>query len=234
MNYPLRGTPSGLYVYAYIRSVTSKTSAAGTPYYVGLGSKDRAIRNHNHIPTPSKEFIVICEHQLTEVGAIALERRLIQWWGRKDIGTGILLNRTEGGEGSRGRSVESRKKTSDANKRRKGIPLSKKRIEALKITHSIVKGKKQTSDHIEKRKVSGIKNGMFGKTHTDEVKQILSKLSKGRIVSAETRKKMSESNKGIAKEKYQCPNCQKEIAGASNAKRWHFDNCKLSPFKSKI
>lgn len=91
------------YVYAYIRSKDSKTGKLGTPYYIGMGKKTRAWDKHQNIPVPkNKKDILILESNLTQIGAIAIERRLIYWYGRKDNNTGILLNRTNGGEGGPG------------------------------------------------------------------------------------------------------------------------------------
>jgi|GEM_PF-2453573 len=83
------------YVYAYLRA------SDNTPYYIGKGKDKRAFSDCHNVSVPKdKSKIVFLEKNLTNVGACALERRYIRWYGRKINNTGILYNITEGGDGN--------------------------------------------------------------------------------------------------------------------------------------
>ena len=187
------------YVYAYLRG-------DGTPYYVGKGKNNRAWRNHHHVPVPKeKHRVVILESGLTNVGACALERRYIAWYGRKDLVTGILHNRTEGGETTLGwvPTEDTRKKMRENNIGEINPFFGKKHSEKHKekMRHMVrdgkisPKGRKLSEETRAKMRVNnagegnpmyGVKrtgkdNPFFGRKHSEETKEKIKSANKGRL-----------------------------------------------------
>lgn len=131
---------------------------------------------------------------------------------------------------------ETKTKISNSLKGRSGGMLGKNNSPETK--------KRMSSSH------SGEKNAMYGKPKTKEVKQKISqslqgrkqpeeivrkraeslkgKVSplRGRNIPDETKEKMRTSHLGKTQPIIKCPHCNKN-GGASNMKRWHFDNCKF-------
>ena len=107
------------YTYAFLREDR-------TPYYIGKGKGNRAYRRRDKgiKPPKDKSKILILKQNLTEEESFRHEVYMIAVFGRKDLGTGILHNRTNGGDGVSGAVVsdETRRKMSEALK---GKPRSK-------------------------------------------------------------------------------------------------------------
>ena len=102
------------YTYAYLREDR-------TPYYIGKGTGDRIYSKNRIIKSPKdKSRIIYLKQNLTEEEAFRHEIYMIDVFGRIDLGTGILHNRTGGGDGSSGciPSEETRRKMRESRKKR--------------------------------------------------------------------------------------------------------------------
>jgi hypothetical protein len=198
------------YTYAYLREDR-------TPYYIGKGKGSRIYSKQRSIKPPKdKSRIIFLKQNLTEEEAFKHEIYMIFLYGRKDLGTGILHNRTGGGDGSSGaiRSDETRRKMSEAHKgenhpmygktlseetRRKIGDANKNPSEETrrKISES---NKGKTRSEETRRKMSEAQKGenhyMYGKIHSEETKIKLSEAHKGKILSEEHKEKISEAHKG--------------------------------------
>ena len=90
------------YVYIYIRSKTSNSGIAGSPYYIGKGKNNRLFHSHTACgshPPKDKKFILKVFENLSDNKAKRIEIFLIKVFGRIDLGTGCLRNLTDGGDG---------------------------------------------------------------------------------------------------------------------------------------
>lgn len=196
------------YTYAYLRE-------NGTPYYIGRGKGNRAYRRHwrsrvrgGYFDPPSKDKILILKKNLTEDDANKHEKYMIFIFGRKDLGTGILRNLTDGGEGTSNvkmteeRLIKLRKPKSEEHKDKLRKPKSE---EYKKKMSDIKKGTKLSQEHKEKlsKQSKGRvwwNNGIDNK-HTKECPGegwYMGRINnnKGRVLSEETKEKIRVSNKG--------------------------------------
>jgi hypothetical protein len=165
------------YVYMYLRE-------NGTPYYVGKGKGNRAYDNYKRrFPVPPSEQIKIVLTNLTEEQAFSNEIDFIAWYGRLDINTGILENRTHGGEGVAGYKHTEESKKIIKEKRKNQVFTDETR---KKLSESIKRGYEDGSRP----------KTMLGKHHTEEHKEYMRKLYTGRPITEEQKKKISIANKG--------------------------------------
>ena len=107
----------------------------GSPYYIGIGTPRRPyIKRRSCGYPPPKERIVILHEDLEWEEACKIEKELIAFYGRKDIGTGILRNLTNGGDGVQGYrfTEETKKKLSELNKGENSPRYGKKTSEETK------------------------------------------------------------------------------------------------------
>jgi hypothetical protein len=102
---------SYFYTYAYLRK------GDRTPYYIGKGHGKRAYDSTHNVKVPDdKDRIIFLKQNLTEEEAFNHEKYMISILGRKDLGTGILRNMSDGGEGRSNPSPEARRKNAESSR----------------------------------------------------------------------------------------------------------------------
>lgn len=113
------------YLYRHIRLDTNM------PFYIGIGVRNRAYSTHNrnkywhHIVNKVGYEVEIVLDDLIWGKAVEKEKEFIKLYGRKDNGTGVLINLTDGGEGMLGwKCPDEIKKALSAA--RKGQPCTNK------------------------------------------------------------------------------------------------------------
>ena len=208
------------YTYAYLREDK-------TPYYIGKGKGNRLYKRGSRVfaPPKDKSRIIYLKQNLTEGEAFKHEIYMIAVLGRIDLGTGILHNRTDGGDGVSGYipSEETRKKISVATKG-KNHPMYGKTLsdETKRKISEKTRGKKIkpfTEEH--RRKLS-----VASKNLSEETRKKLSDANRGesnpnygKTASEETKRKMSEAHKNPSEE------TRRKMSGASKDTKWWNDGC---------
>jgi hypothetical protein len=171
------------YVYLWLRHKDSKNGPRLSPYYVGKGSGNRAFNpRQRRVKLPKdRSYIVFVQEGLTEQEAFDLERYCIALYGRKDLGTGILGNFTDGGEGVSGFKFpqEIRDRISRANLGRVVSQETRDKLSRANKGNQNFLGKTHTPETKAKMSLAQMGNQNFlGKTHTQEVRN---RISRGRL-----------------------------------------------------
>lgn len=163
------------YTYAYLRE-------DGTPYYIGKGKSGRIDNTLHNINLPPEERRIFLKRNLTDEQARRHEIYMIFVLGRKDLGTGILRNMTDGGEGCAGRvlSEETKKKLSDSHKgKRKSVAHRKALSEAAKKRKASDKWRESVSA-AKRGRFTGNENHNYGKKWWNNgIENIMSKKCPG-------------------------------------------------------
>lgn len=203
------------YVYVYRDPRPSKNNQ---PVYVGKGTGSRDLSHwsrgsHNK---PFQDFLshikrkgltASCERVFeTEIEQEAFNKEieLIALYGRRDIGTGTLFNRTDGGEGASG-SIRTKaqkinigkfsKKNWENKEYRKKIIESQTKVQNTPEAKAI---KSKNSKKLWEEKGATIAANITVARNTVESKEKTSKQSKAQWEDAEYRAKQTANNKEIA------------------------------------
>jgi hypothetical protein len=196
------------------------------PFYIGKGKKHRAYstasRNylwHTVVAKYGYDVVLLYEG-LSHEDALRKEEELIKHYGRKNTGTGELVNLVDGGIGfvslvRRPHSIETKKKMSDSHKGKKfsdehkhnistankGRLISKEQRVGMKsrlasrwTTHRTEMCMAAVAGWTEQRKLE-VSARLTGTSHSTETKKKISNKLTGIVRPASTRKKISDTKR---------------------------------------
>lgn len=164
-------------------------------FYVGIGKKERAYDDYHlssfwkSITNKTKYRVEIVIGEIDFEEAKEVEKYLIKYYGRRDLGLGSLTNMTDGGDGANGaiRSKETREKISLAQLGSKNHNYGKTITKEVKEKISKkLKGNKHLEGHIfTKESREKLSRAKVGNTNA--------KGNKGKPKSEEHKNKIAEA-----------------------------------------
>jgi hypothetical protein len=179
------------YVYEHYTADTNEI------FYVGYGKNKRPYdyirRNKFWKNVYEKHGVVvkIIKENVALNEAVELECKLIGEYGRRDLGTGPLVNLTDGGDGLKNASLETKEKL-----RYIASNISEETREKMRLAAKNRPPMSEKTKELLREKFSGKNNPNYGKTFSEEHRQRLSESHKGMRLSEEAKKKVSKASKG--------------------------------------
>lgn len=131
---------------------------SGIPYYVGIGNPTRPYEFKRRSKFWTRTYdkygvdIEIIQEGLTWEQACIVEQTLIKLYGRRDLGTGSLVNLTDGGDGSAGPISDLRRE--NISKSKIGVKRAEFSEEWKRNLGKAAKGRPQTAEARVKRIVT--------------------------------------------------------------------------------
>lgn len=187
------------YVYELMRN-------GDTTFYVGKGQRKRISQHFNNAKRGELSLVakVIRKTQATggdikclidsvhrsEWSALARERELIACLGRRNNGTGSLVNLTDGGEGVSGLKM-SQSTRAILSAKRKALLQTPAGRELINRIADINRGRPHSEEH--KAKIAAT---LTGRRCSDETRRKIGQANSGRVLSSERRAEISNSLRG--------------------------------------